>query len=500
MHQYSRQFASEVLGSGAHPSSHHEWERKKGTNCIIEMVQALDAGPLLNKEAVSIGENETFEELEVRLIEVACRGVLKTIEQIANSKVVKEPQDEKLATYAQKLSVEEERIDWKRSAREVHNLIRAFSPQPGAWCKISFGNTEKRMKIYRTEVLEDGSGSPGQVLEKTKNSLIVACGCGAVKLLEVQIEGKRPMQIKEFFVGGAKQPARSCYLKYLFGLSELERRGIILPSNFHRGMSMSRSLAISQNNPVGPTVDQVALDYLKTGSGVKNMVFKSATSIFDSIALFSSNPEYKKLAMFSKDAKNFSELASVPNATLELTKRITAYAETGGMVAFGDLVREIFSFLVPTTDSIKALSSQFIPLSARTIAIVGTVGSTATLVSMSFGIDEEFGKKEKAKQLLASEDLQKAPEELDEKEKAQKNVAEAQIDNCNWVLARNAHYAALGAFGLAATILKRTAPPPLMVALAAGGVVFSILSHFNAQLYLEPAKDAQKKLLERDYV
>jgi methionyl-tRNA formyltransferase len=174
---------------------------------IIEMVQALDAGPMLNKEAVSIGENENLSEVEAKLIEAACRAVLKTIEQIADSKVVKEPQDEKLATYAPKLSADEERIDWKRSAREVHNLIRAFSPQPGAWCKISFGNTEKRMKIYRTEVLEEYSGAAGQVLEKSKNALIVACGSGALKLLEVQIEGKRSMQIKEFLQGvQAHQP------------------------------------------------------------------------------------------------------------------------------------------------------------------------------------------------------------------------------------------------------------------------------------------------------
>ena len=168
---------------------------------IIEMVQALDAGPMLNKEVVSIGENETFEEVEAKLIESACSAVLKTIEQITSSKVAKDPQDEKLATYAPKLTAEEERIDWQRSAKEIHNLIRAFSPQPGAWCKIDFGNAEKRMKILRTEILEEATGAPGQVLELSKNTLIVACGQGALKLLEVQVEGKRLMQIKEFLQG-----------------------------------------------------------------------------------------------------------------------------------------------------------------------------------------------------------------------------------------------------------------------------------------------------------
>jgi methionyl-tRNA formyltransferase len=168
---------------------------------IIEMVLALDAGSMLNKEAVTIGEDDNFEEVEKRLIGAACRCVLKTIEEIATGHVVKQAQLEDMATYAPKLSASEERIDWKKSAKEIHNLIRAFSPQPGAWCSIVLGGSAKRMKIFRAEVLEGISGAPGEILEKSKNTLIVACGEGALRLLEVQIEGKRPMQIKEFLQG-----------------------------------------------------------------------------------------------------------------------------------------------------------------------------------------------------------------------------------------------------------------------------------------------------------
>jgi methionyl-tRNA formyltransferase len=168
---------------------------------IIEMVLALDAGPMLNKEAVTIGEHDNFGEIEKKLIGAACRCVLKTIEEIAGGHVVKQVQQEDMATYAPKLSASEERIDWKKSAEEIHNLIRAFSPQPGAWCAIVLGKTEKRMKIFRAEPVESIGGAPGEILEKSKDTLIVACGKGALKLLEVQLEGKKTMPIKDFLPG-----------------------------------------------------------------------------------------------------------------------------------------------------------------------------------------------------------------------------------------------------------------------------------------------------------
>jgi methionyl-tRNA formyltransferase len=162
---------------------------------------ALDAGPMLNKEAVSIDENDTFLDVEKKLIAAACRTVHKTIKEIAEGSVVKEVQQESLATYAAKLSAEEERIDWNKSAKEIHALIRAFSPQPGAWTKIILDGAEKRMKIFRAEVLNTVHGAAGEILEKSKNSFVIACGNGALKILEVQLEGKKAMQIKDFMQG-----------------------------------------------------------------------------------------------------------------------------------------------------------------------------------------------------------------------------------------------------------------------------------------------------------
>lgn len=168
---------------------------------IIEMVLAMDAGPMLKKKVVAIGENATFAEVERDLIHAACQAVMETLHDIQKGRVVKEEQDSNHATYTTKLTAEEEKIDWQKSAHGIHNQIRAFSPTPGAWCTVLIGGGEKRLKIKKSLVREDLSGQPGQIVERSKNFLLVACGRGALQILEVQLEGKKTMSIEEFLRG-----------------------------------------------------------------------------------------------------------------------------------------------------------------------------------------------------------------------------------------------------------------------------------------------------------
>jgi methionyl-tRNA formyltransferase len=99
-------------------------------------------------------------------------------------------QDPTLATYASKVELEEGQIDWTKPARQLHNLIRAFSPRPGAWCWVEVAGVKKRLKIFRSQVL-DVRGSPGEILSPSQ--AIIACGEDALKVLEVQPEGKKIM-------------------------------------------------------------------------------------------------------------------------------------------------------------------------------------------------------------------------------------------------------------------------------------------------------------------
>lgn len=168
---------------------------------IIEMVMALDAGPMIEKVAVPIGEDTTFGELELSLQEAACIALDKALKAFAEGRVKKEVQNEKESTYAAKLMPGEEKISWNLPSEKVHNLIRALSPAPGAWCVIRIGDQEKRLKIKRTRLRHDLHGEPGQILIQNKDSLVIACKQGALEILEVQLEGKKTLAISEFLRG-----------------------------------------------------------------------------------------------------------------------------------------------------------------------------------------------------------------------------------------------------------------------------------------------------------
>jgi len=131
-------------------------------------------------------------DLMVRALAALSRGVLDTV-----------PQDEEGVTYAHKIDKAETRIDWSRAAAEVHNHIRGLSPDPGAWFAATLGKSEERIKVLRS-TLTDGGGTPGSVLDE---NLAVACGSGAVRLIEVQRGGKQPMKAAEF-LRGLRTPLR----------------------------------------------------------------------------------------------------------------------------------------------------------------------------------------------------------------------------------------------------------------------------------------------------
>jgi methionyl-tRNA formyltransferase len=100
-------------------------------------------------------------------------------------------------TYARKIDKSETRVDWTRPAGEVHNHIRGLSPFPGAWCEADIGGRTERLKLLRS-TLSEGMGESGGILD---DRLTVACGTGAVRLVEVQRAGGRPAAAQEFLRG-----------------------------------------------------------------------------------------------------------------------------------------------------------------------------------------------------------------------------------------------------------------------------------------------------------
>jgi methionyl-tRNA formyltransferase len=169
---------------------------------IMRVTEGLDAGPVCLESRVPIGPDVTAGELHDALATKGAALMVEALAELERGRLDCKPQPDEGLTYAHKLDPAETRIDWRRSARDVHNLIRGLSPSPGAWFEIEINGKGERIKALRS-LLAGGSGKPGKLLDK---GLTIACGEGAVRLTEVQRSGKRPMSAEDF-LRGAKLPA-----------------------------------------------------------------------------------------------------------------------------------------------------------------------------------------------------------------------------------------------------------------------------------------------------
>jgi methionyl-tRNA formyltransferase len=149
---------------------------------VMRMDEGLDTGPVALAERTPIGADETAGELYDRLMRIGADLMARAIAALERGSLDFKPQPAEGATYAKKIEKGETRIDWPRPAREIHNHIRGLSPFPGAWFETDDG---VRVKALRSTSAE-GKGAPGAVLD---DALTIACGDGAVRLIEVQRAG-----------------------------------------------------------------------------------------------------------------------------------------------------------------------------------------------------------------------------------------------------------------------------------------------------------------------
>lgn len=163
---------------------------------VMQMEEALDTGPIGLEDVVKIGPDMTAGELHDKLSETGAALMTRALAALEPTGLQFTPQESEGVTYAKKLEKSETKIDWSKPAREVHNHIRGLSPFPGAWFEIE-GGKEKRVRALRS-TLGDGSGKPGAVLDE---NLTIACGNGAVRLMEVQRAGAKVMSAEEFLRG-----------------------------------------------------------------------------------------------------------------------------------------------------------------------------------------------------------------------------------------------------------------------------------------------------------
>lgn len=157
---------------------------------IMQMEAGLDTGPVLLEKRTAIGAEETTGELHDRLSALGAEAIVEALDTLET--LTPRVQDEVGATYAAKIDKAEARVDWSHPAVKVDRLIRGLSPFPGAWCDVD----GERIKLLRSRVV-GGEGAPGTVLD----GFTIACGSGAVEILESQRAGKRVMPAEEILRG-----------------------------------------------------------------------------------------------------------------------------------------------------------------------------------------------------------------------------------------------------------------------------------------------------------
>jgi methionyl-tRNA formyltransferase len=170
-------------------------ERETG-NTIMLMDEGMDTGAILMQERVPIGREDTAGSMTEKLSLLGAGLVTAALPLIASQKLLPVVQDGSKATIAPLLKKGDGLIDWNFSADEIHNRVRGLSPWPGA-----YGFLDKKMvKIIKSDVAA-GSGEPGLLYEKDKDTLEAGTGSGRLRILSIQPEGGKPMSAGEFLRG-----------------------------------------------------------------------------------------------------------------------------------------------------------------------------------------------------------------------------------------------------------------------------------------------------------
>jgi methionyl-tRNA formyltransferase len=156
----------------------------------------VDTGNIFIQKKLAILDDDNFGTVHDTLSVLGAETVLETIQLINSNNFTLHNQDDSFASPAPKITKETGQIEWNKSASDINNLVRGLSPYPGAY----FNFKNKLIKIYKASVNKDQSLSPGEILAG-KNELTIGCGTDSLNVIELQLEGKKKMQISEFLRG-----------------------------------------------------------------------------------------------------------------------------------------------------------------------------------------------------------------------------------------------------------------------------------------------------------
>lgn len=189
---------------GASPIQHViiDGEEKTGVT-IMQMDAGLDTGDMLYKKEIAIAATDTYETLHDKLMVLGGEAIVEALPLLEQGKLKPEKQEDAESCYAPLIDKSNGRIDFQKSAAEIDRLIRGVTPWPSAFTSYH----GKQLKIWRAEPVAAAEGSrPGEILQTDKESVTVAAARGALKIYELQLEGKKRMTAHDFLLGVKMQP------------------------------------------------------------------------------------------------------------------------------------------------------------------------------------------------------------------------------------------------------------------------------------------------------
>ena len=164
---------------------------------IMQMEAGLDTGAILSKAATPIETNDNAQILHDRLAKLGAELLLKTIPGHVSGELMPEPQDDALATHAEKITREMGRIDWSQPATQLWNQARAFTPWPGVFTHLK----GRLLKLHEIEPAEADCLGPGVIGQANADGILVGCGDGALRITRLQKEGAKRLAAAEFLAG-----------------------------------------------------------------------------------------------------------------------------------------------------------------------------------------------------------------------------------------------------------------------------------------------------------
>lgn len=172
-------------------------EEKTGITTMY-MEKGLDTGDMIDKAELVLDPKETAGSLHDKLMDMGADLLLETLKKLEDGTAVRTVQDDSESCYAKMLSKEMGHIDFTKDAKSIECLIRGMNPWPSAYTSLD----GKTMKIWDADVVEwEGDEAPGTIVEVTKNSITAACGQNALALNEIQLAGKKRMNVQAFLLG-----------------------------------------------------------------------------------------------------------------------------------------------------------------------------------------------------------------------------------------------------------------------------------------------------------